>query len=132
MVIVLIAAVVVILALGGVNAAYQDPNPEDSTVTGFDDGSPDRADRLIGTIGPIVIDKKALSKLDGFFPWKDKFDPLIYYLVDNRYRLLDPVMVKSIMFTESGFNPNAERLEPQINDKSIGLMQIATNCRTSV
>jgi len=130
MVLVLVAAVLLILAFGEAGNMAMSPSDqsleESPDVANVDDGLPERGDRLIGTIGAVVITKSDLATLDGFFPWKDKYDSLIYYLANTRYRLLDPVLVKAIMFRESSFNPNAVRVESRINDKSIGLMQILT------
>lgn len=54
----------------------------------------------------------------------DAFDAEIKATAD-RFGLL-PDLVKGIVATESSFNPDATRPEPQINDASYGLMQVLT------
>jgi hypothetical protein len=95
-------------------------------VVSIDAGNENRANQLIGTIGTLVVNDLDLIALEGFHPWRDKYDSLIYLAVDRQFRLLDPVMVKAIMSQESSFNPDAIRHEAEIADDSIGLMQLLT------
>ncbi len=37
---------------------------------------------------------------------------------------LDPNLIRAVIRTESNWDPNAVREEPQINDRSLGLMQV--------
>lgn len=50
------------------------------------------------------------------------YDSLIFN-ASNKYGV-DANLIKAFIQTESSWNPNAVRQEPQINDASIGLMQI--------
>ena len=45
---------------------------------------------------------------------------------------LDPNLIKAFIRTESNWMPNAERAEPQIKDKSYGLMQVLLGTARSV
>ena len=56
------------------------------------------------------------------FAREREFDTLIY--AEAARRGLDPVLIKAVIATESGFNPEAHRPEPQIRDASHGLMQV--------
>lgn len=56
------------------------------------------------------------------FAREREFDGLVY--AEAARRGLDPLLIKAVIATESSFNPNAIRPEPQINDASRGLMQI--------
>lgn len=56
------------------------------------------------------------------FARETEFDALIY--AEAARRGLDPVLIKAVIATESSFNPQASRAEPQIRDASHGLMQI--------
>lgn len=56
------------------------------------------------------------------FARENDFDHLVY--PEAARRGLDPLLIKAVIATESSFNPNATRAEPQIRDASHGLMQI--------
>ena len=56
------------------------------------------------------------------FAREREFDTLVY--AEAARRGLDPLLIKAVIATESSFNPQALRPEPQINDASRGLMQI--------
>lgn len=56
------------------------------------------------------------------FAREREFDSLIY--AEAARRGLDPLLIKAVIATESSFNPQAIRPEPQIKDASRGLMQI--------
>lgn len=49
----------------------------------------------------------------------------------KQYRV-DPNLIKAVIHVESGWDPKATRAEPQINDKSYGLMQVLLNTGRSV
>lgn len=52
------------------------------------------------------------------------FDTLIQAMSDSFGKRVSPELIKAIVATESGFNPDRVRGEPQIGDASIGLMQV--------
>lgn len=51
----------------------------------------------------------------------DSYDSIIWHKA--KVHAVDPVLVKSIVASESSFDPKAYRAEPQIGDASYGLMQ---------
>jgi len=89
-------------------------------------GNISTAKRFLDSTQGITLTRFEVNSLHGLpFPWKNRFDHIIYGLCQKPgFRIIDPVLVKAIMFQESGFNENAYRAEEQINDASAGLMQL--------
>jgi hypothetical protein len=56
------------------------------------------------------------------FARENEFDSLIWS--HGQAANVDPLLIKAIIAQESGFNPQAQRAEPRLNDASRGLMQI--------
>jgi hypothetical protein len=84
-------------------------------VSGLDTSDPNAGYSTTVDIGPAVD-----------FQWKQKYDPLIWQLCDSQYRVAKPAVIKAFVSVESSFIPSALRMEPGINDMSVGLMQLLT------
>jgi len=71
----------------------------------------------------IVVSKEKIAKIVKFVGFILKY---------SNEKQLDPILTFSVIVIESAGNPNAYREEPQINDASIGLMQILFKTAKSV